>query len=384
MIYVNQGLTGFTYSNVTAKVDAFDVTKDYIVNDSARFGSRIYKSITGIAPNYNTGNYPLLSLNQDWFDYEPSNEHAMLDLFGETVTEWDGDGIIEFTRSGKDTIALGNFKASTITIEYLEDINGIVEGMTIATSVDLNSAVTAGYAYVNSTRVDLIETAKLFTASKDTYVDIDDTGTLIYTEVTNGDPAPTLTSPNERLAKVVTDGTAITSVEDLRTVIDPVLDTDTYNFIGYLYKKDFWTRLTAPFNTTAAKTVYQNLKRVGTTVRVTFSDGGYNTFCGFCVAGYATNAGATLDQVSFTDRTIGTKTASVASFKTIFDKSDLTSIMYAGKALKGVEMMFAVDPSTDSVFDNMVFLAKITKCDGVAEVATKNTITWELEQNIIT
>lgn len=51
-----------------------------------------------------------------------------------------------------------------------------------------------------------------FTASKDTYVDIDYAGTISYNEVANGASAPSLTSGSVRTAKVVTSGSAITSV----------------------------------------------------------------------------------------------------------------------------------------------------------------------------
>ena len=142
--------------------------------------------------------------------------------------------------------------------------------MTIATSIDLDSTVTAGYAYVDLARVDLDNTLKSFTASKDTYVDIDSTGTLVYTEVANGAAEPALTIPNERLAKVVTDVVSITSVTDLRTIINPVLDTDTYNFPTYMCKINFWQYITCGFITTNRRVIYQNLKRLGTYIRVTF------------------------------------------------------------------------------------------------------------------
>ena len=383
MIRVQQAIDVLTYTNAPFIADAFNPTSNYVTNDLARYASRIYKSITGIAPNYNVGNYPLLSLKEHWFDWQPSNAYAMLDSFNETITEWSGDGIIEFARSGKDTIGIGNFNATEVKIEYLDALNGVVTGMTIATSVDLNSTVTAGYAYVNLTRVDLANTAKLFTASKDTYVDIDSTGTLVYTEVANGAAEPTLTSPNERLAKVVTDVDNITSVTDLRTIINPVLDTDTYSFPTYMCKTNFWKYITCGFNTTNRRVVYQNLKRLGTYIRVTFSNSGNDTNCGYCIAGTAIDCGATLDKVSFPDRRIGSKIINVANFNTILDQNLLMDTADEAKAVANIPMLFVVDPSIDSVFNNIVIIATIIKCDSVAEVATINQLSWELQQNII-
>lgn len=53
---------------------------------------------------------------------------------------------------------------------------------------------------------------KTYTASKDTYVDINTSGTVTYTEVANGAASPALTAGNVRIAKVITNGSAITSV----------------------------------------------------------------------------------------------------------------------------------------------------------------------------
>ena len=383
MIRVRQAIDSLTYTNAPFVADAFDPTKNYVTNDLVRYGARIYKSITGIAPNYNVGNYPLSSLKEHWFDWQPSNAYAMLDDYHETLTEWAGDGIIEFTRSGKNTIGIGNFTATQVKIEYLDAINGIVEGMTIATSIDLDSTVTAGYAYVDLARVDLDNTLKSFTASKDTYVDIDSTGTLVYTEVANGAAEPALTIPNERLAKVVTDVVSITSVTDLRTIINPVLDTDTYNFPTYMCKINFWQYITCGFNTTNRRVIYQNLKRLGTYIRVTFSNGGGDTNCGYCIAGMAIDCGITLDKVSFPDRRIGSRTINVANFNTILDKNLIMDTAAEAKAVANIPMLFVIDPSTDLNFNNMAIIGTILKCDSVAENATKNQLSWELQQNVI-
>jgi len=383
MIRIQQAIDTLTYTNAPLIADEFSITKDYIINDLARYGSRIYKSITGIAPNYNTGNYPLLTLKEHWYDWQPSNAFAMLDTYNETITEWTGNGIVEFARVGKDTIGIGNFKATEVKIEYLDAINGIVEGMTIATSANLNSTITSGYAYVNLKRVDLIATLKLFTASKDTYIDINEIGTLIYIEVANGATAPALTSPNQRLAKVVTDTDNITSVTDLRTIINPVLDTDTYTFPTYMCKTTFWKYITCGFNAINRKVVYQDLKRLGTYIRVTFLSGGYNTSCGYCIAGKAIDCGDTINKVSFPDRRIGSKIINVANFNTILDKSLLMDTADEAKAAANIPMLFVVDTSADSVFNNMVMIATIIKCDSTAEVASKNQLSWELQQNII-
>ena len=74
----------------------------------------------------------------------------------------------------------------------------------------------AGVAYILGKRVSKIATGKTYTASKDTYVDLSSLGAYTYSEVTNGGAAPAVAANSMRLFKVVTNGTEITGVTDLR------------------------------------------------------------------------------------------------------------------------------------------------------------------------
>ena len=65
----------------------------------------------------------------------------------------------------------------------------------------------SGVRYTKSSVAD-----KTYTASKDTYVDINGAGTVTYVEVANGAASPALTASSTRVAKVATDGSAITAV----------------------------------------------------------------------------------------------------------------------------------------------------------------------------
>lgn len=379
MIYGQQLIDNLTYSNVTAKVAQYSPLITYGIGDEVRVDKFIYKSVA----SNNLDKNPIENLGVFWIKWASSNEYALLDLDSETLTEWSGTGIIEFTRGGKDTIAIGNFKASTITIEYLDNSNGVVNGMTIETSVTLSSSITSGLAYVNNKRIDLSNTAKTFTASKDTYVDLTELGALVYNEVSNGGAVPTISGTNQRLAKVVTDSDNITSVTDLRTVINNVIDTETYNFITYMSKINLYQYIYGAFNETNSLVVYQNLKRKGTTIRVTFSNNGNETNCGYCIGTIAVNCGKTLENVTFPDRRIGNETINIANFNTIIDKNLLMTTMNSAKKLINEPMLFVVDTSTDSVFNNMVFIATINKCDAVASNQEKNELSWELQQSKI-
>lgn len=89
---------------------------------------------------------------------------------------------------------------------------------------NLEAGITAGTAYVNGKRaVVSAVNSHTFTASKDTYVDVDYNGSITYVPVANGAETPAVTSNSTRLMKVVTSGTAITSYTDMRT-LSPLKD----------------------------------------------------------------------------------------------------------------------------------------------------------------
>lgn len=81
----------------------------------------------------------------------------------------------------------------------------------------LNGTMTAGVVYVDGQRLKPSAVASYtFTASRDTYVYIDNNGGVQYDPQTNGAAQPLTPDHNVLIAKVVTSGTAITSVIDLR------------------------------------------------------------------------------------------------------------------------------------------------------------------------
>jgi hypothetical protein len=79
------------------------------------------------------------------------------------------------------------------------------------------ASMTAISVYINGRTIAISAvTARTFTASKDTYVDVldnlDGTGTLVYTEVTNNAASPALASNSLRIAIIVTGATTIAAV----------------------------------------------------------------------------------------------------------------------------------------------------------------------------
>lgn len=169
---------------------------------------------------------------------------------------------------------------------------------------------------------------------------------------------------------------------EYKDALGVVILTETYSASINQYVYDLWDYIYAPFTFGNVRAVYIPLKRIGVSIRVTFQGGGAATSCGYCVAGIAESMGDTLDQVSMTNRPIGSQNASVATFTTSVLKLALSDITYRGKNLIDVPMMFIIDPSLDSSFKNLVIIGKIKKCDSTAEVMSNNKIAWEIEQNV--
>lgn len=96
-----------------------------------------------------------------------------------------------------------------------ESLGDFVKNNTCLWSISsgLVGTMTSGIVYINGKRVVVSAIAtRTFTASKDTYVSVDNTGTVTYSEVTNGAAAPALPANSIWLAVVVTSGAAITSI----------------------------------------------------------------------------------------------------------------------------------------------------------------------------
>lgn len=73
-----------------------------------------------------------------------------------------------------------------------------------------NASMTAGVVYIGGKRVVVsLVTARSFTASKDVYIDVDNTGTLTYTDTTTNAASPALAANSIRLGIIVVGATNI-------------------------------------------------------------------------------------------------------------------------------------------------------------------------------
>lgn len=117
------------------------------------------------------------------------------------------------------TLPTASFDPSTNPETRESEIYGnfVASGNVWSIVSGLNGTMTAGVAYVNGKRLITSAIASYaFTASKDTYVYIDSSGNPQYSPQTNGAALPATPANNMLIAKVVTNGSAITSIEDLR------------------------------------------------------------------------------------------------------------------------------------------------------------------------
>lgn len=164
---------------------------------------------------------------------------------GSTVSNIKADSVYEINMADDANGRLRDSELLGITVDTTTSSNSFVyTGLTVADSATLASTIAAGTAYVNGYRVVKTATAKTFTASMDTYVDLSQNGTFTYSEVAVGAAAPTVAANSARLSKVTTDGTEITVVTDLRNTRIPGLIVPANYRSGLRISKDSATTIT--------------------------------------------------------------------------------------------------------------------------------------------
>ena len=152
--------------------------------------------------------------------------------------------------------ALGNDGRLVDTLDELTS-DSVLSGGIWSLVSGLNGQMTALAAYINGYKNTVAAIAsRAFTINKDTYVDIlkdpaTHVFTVVYIEVTNGATAPVLAANSIRLAKVVTNGSTITSVvqsgqDSLGNPINPIGAIGFSNTNGETYPA---IRLKATTNT---------------------------------------------------------------------------------------------------------------------------------------
>lgn len=148
------------------------------------------------------------------YDAKGANTHA----FNATIVDYDApeyiydiaDVIEQNFNSDKTPISSIFLKPDFATVFS----NFVASGLVIPTSGTLSATCPLGVIYYNGTRYAIAsDGGHTYTANQDTYVDVNPaTGTYAYNGVANGSAAPALTANSLRIAKVVTNGSAVTGV----------------------------------------------------------------------------------------------------------------------------------------------------------------------------
>jgi len=132
------------------------------------------------------------------------------------------DAVIGLTSGWSSEKILEELRVKANASEIFSDY--VVTGLLPAGNpISLTSDISSGVAYITGLRTTANTTPNTYTASRDTYVDVLNDGTYVFSEVVNGGIVPPLTPLSLRVAAVITDGTGITSVTDMR-LLDITID----------------------------------------------------------------------------------------------------------------------------------------------------------------
>lgn len=136
--------------------------------------------------------------------------------------------------------------------------NFVYTGCTWSIVSGLQGTMTGGTIYVNGYRTVVSGVgSNTFAASDDTYVDIDYLGNVTYNAVSNGSTAPAITANAIRVAKIVTNGSAITTITQT--------NADGVGNLIYPSGPTSTTRMQIPVKFTAYLNSAQNLASGGNT-----------------------------------------------------------------------------------------------------------------------
>lgn len=135
-------------------------------------------------------------------------------------------------------LASGELSTDPLRTELFFDYvaSGLVWSADAAGSTK-NASMTSGVIYIAGRRLTLAAvTARVFTASKDTYIDVSDngdgTGLITYNEVTNNAASPALSTGNVRIGIIVTGATTIATSGSVNqgqeTMVLPIVSSVPY------------------------------------------------------------------------------------------------------------------------------------------------------------
>lgn len=205
--------------------------------------------ITGATLLYGTDqNYSAGSLTRVYIPVASSRENRIVDgLIAAGLTQAGGMAAIaptSVTSSGAVSGTTGTFSSDVSdngqtlkTIRSETSFDYVASGCVItadSVGVNKNYSMTAGVVYIGGKRVVVSSVAaQTVAASKDRYIDVDNTGTLTNTEVTNNVASPALAANSVRLGIVVAGATTIATTGSINqgqeTIVLPIASSVAYS-----------------------------------------------------------------------------------------------------------------------------------------------------------
>lgn len=160
---LKQGITDFTYTNLTESIPAWNSTTTYVFESGTPtsaslvlYGIYIYRSVTNDNLNYNPEEY----LNVKWVKWGISNKYALLDMRSLSKSTYIGDLIVEFNVGfDSDSIVLGNYSAEHIEVECYDGLGNLI--YTFTSESTINENVNDYFSYIYSDYGNTVDRALL-------------------------------------------------------------------------------------------------------------------------------------------------------------------------------------------------------------------------------
>jgi len=206
--------TPASVSNIPT-ITAVDITVDRVDSSGTLTPSKLERMI-GVVSG---GNLVSLLRGQDNTSAQSHSTGAVIEMI--PTGKWSQDLITGLLTQHNQDGSHGAITATSIsdngtTLSAVRSeviSNFVASGGIIAISSGLIGTFSNIVYYISGYRYTASSIAnKTYTVSKDTYVDINSSGVPTYTEVANGATAPVLSAGYLRLAIVITNGSAITSI----------------------------------------------------------------------------------------------------------------------------------------------------------------------------
>lgn len=174
-----------------------------------------YSDVVSLESNYVAGQTDLVSkLNNDRTDLT----NGVNNIRGAFTGSVQSSGQVKADTIGEENMA-DDANPRIRTAEGASCVDLVFEGFLPATtSGTLIGSIPAGTGYPDGFRIKKdTATAKTFTGTKWTYVDLNTSGSFVFPETVIGGSAPATSANSLRIARVSTDSTQLTNISDLRT-----------------------------------------------------------------------------------------------------------------------------------------------------------------------